>query len=61
MHRCRYSTSISFKVGYEDTHRKKYYQVYTLLYDVEIRNGKISNKYPLTQNYTVYPPKEFKD
>lgn len=57
----RYINSIFFKVGYEDIYGKKYYQTYTLLYDVEIRNGKISNKYPLTQNYTVYPPKEFKD
>lgn len=57
----RYSNSISFKIGYEDIDGKKYYQTYTLLYDVEIRNGKISNRFPLTQNYTVYPPKEFKD
>ena len=57
----RYINSIFFKVGYEDIRGKKYYQEYTILYDVEIRNGKISNKYPLTQNYTVSPPKEIKD
>ena len=55
------TNSISFKVRYIDITGRKYYQAYTLVYDVEIRNGKISNKYPLTQNYTVYPPKEIKD
>lgn len=57
----KYNNSISFKVRYTDITGRKYYQAYTLVYDVEIRNGKISNKYPLTQNYTVYPPKEIKD
>ncbi|QTQ39310.1 hypothetical protein [Lactobacillus taiwanensis] len=57
----KYNNSISFKVRYTDITGRKYYQAYTLVYDVEIHNGKISNKYPLTQNYTVYPPKEIKD
>ena len=57
----KYSNSISFKVRYTDLTGRKYYQAYTLVYDVEIRNGKISNKYPLTQNYTISSPKEIKD
>ena len=57
----RYINSISFKVGYEDITGRKYYQYCRVSYDVEIRNGEIKSKYPITQDYNVSQPKEIKD
>lgn len=57
----RYIYSISFKVGYEDITGRKYYQDCRVSYDVEIRNGEIKSKYPITQDYSVFSPKEIKD
>lgn len=57
----RYINSISFKIGYEDITDRKYYQDCRILYDVEIRNGEIKSKYPITQDYNVSQPKEIKN
>lgn len=57
----KYINSIFFKVGYENITGREYYQDCKVSYDVEIRNGKIMSKYPITQDYNVFPPKEIKE